>query len=185
LTVAKRVFYGGVMQASWLGFLQRLHAHVSTEFAASRAANPERFQCANGCSGCCQDGLTVFKIEAELIREVYGPLLRSGAAHPLGACAFLDENKLCRIYDVRPLVCRTQGAVLSYSAPDSEQEERSVCALNDDGSDITQLPDSLCLDLGPPLEVLAHLQQNHCGTNERVALRELFGSESVGEALVV
>jgi len=173
------------MRASWLDSLQRLHAHVSTEFSALRAADPERFQCANGCAGCCQDGLSVFKIEAELIREAYGPLLDSGAAHPLGACAFLDENKSCRIYDVRPLVCRTQGAVLSYSAPDDDQEERSVCTLNDDGTDITQLPSSSCLDLGPPLEVLAHLQQNHCGTNERVALRGLFRSESAGEALVV
>lgn len=114
-----------------------LAARIDAFFAAVLSRHSAAMQCQAGCSGCCQDGLSVSAIEASNIRDYLGalpdlmrqairqranrdePPTRETPAEPQGEtsrCVFLDEGGRCAIYPVRPLVCRSQGLPLMYAA---------------------------------------------------------------------
>lgn len=137
----------------------------------------ERLQCARGCHACCIDGLTVFALEADRIVEHHTELLEHGAPHPEGACAFLDEQGGCRIYEHRPYVCRTQGLPLRWIEEEHEElvELRDCCPLNfqDEGVPLTELSAEQCFTLGP-VEQRLREQAEGAGAAERIALRSLF-----------
>ena len=132
---------------------------------------------------CCVDDLTVFEVEAENIRRSHAELLKNGAAHAAGACAFLNAEGACRIYGDRPYVCRTQGLPLRWLDEDAQGdfiELRDICPLNDEGDvePIEELPPEECWSIGPAEEQLARLQsQFSAGKLARVPLRALFDSQ--------
>ncbi len=124
------------------------------------------------------DDLTVLPIEAQAIRAAHAELLAEGAPHPQGACAFLDQEGACRIYDVRPYVCRTQGLPLRWVDPEAEVERRDICRLHDPGERLLRLEPSQCWSLGPVEAQLAALHRETEGrfprNQDRVSLRSLF-----------
>ena len=134
--------------------------------------------CNLDCTDCCIDGLSVFEIEADRIRDRCGELLTTGVPHPEGACAFLDPagSGACRIYAHRPYVCRTQGLPLRWLDGDDDDtvERRDICPLNEAGPAIESLPDEACWTLGPYEGRLATIQSVEHGRLVRVALRGLF-----------
>jgi len=162
------------------GELRALHAEVDDRARALAAKHVDRLQCTRGCAQCCVDDLTVFAVEAVHIRRHHAALLREGAPHPTGACAFLSEDGACRIYRERPYVCRTQGLPLRWFDPAGAVpvERRDICPLEDTGPPITELADGDCWLLGPYEARLAEIQQRldeAAGAPEnRVALRSLF-----------
>jgi Fe-S-cluster containining protein len=162
------------MRASRAAELERLHAAVDARAARLAALHGARLQCRRGCSACCVDGITVFAVEAERIRAHNKELLTSGAPHAPGACAFLDAEGACRVYADRPYVCRTQGLPLRWIDEAREAELRDICALNEAGVPIEQLPESACWTLGEMEAQLAELQRAFGRDGERVALRALF-----------
>jgi uncharacterized protein len=141
-----------------------------------------RLHCAEGCSACCVDDLTVYQIEAENIRRHHAELLATGLPHPEGACAFLDEAGSCRIYAQRPYVCRTQGYPLRWFAesPDGDLVEwRDICPLNEDDRPIQELLPEDCWTIGPTEEELSRIQLALPGRRmTRVRLRDLFRTKS-------
>lgn len=161
-------------EVSWV---ERLHAVVDELTAPVRAAHEGRLACRAGCAGCCQDDLTVFEIEAEVIRRRHPELLLRGAPHAPGGCAFLDDAGLCRVYDARPYVCRTQGLPLRWLDEDEDGETfeaRDVCPLNLEGVPLEELPAEALWTLGPIEQRLADRQAAVSGAPSRVALRDLF-----------
>ena len=148
--------------------IDALHHDVDRRAAALAARHAARMACARGCSGCCVDGLTVFEVEAERIRRGAAELLASGTPHPPGRCAFLGSEGECRIYALRPYVCRTQGLPLRWLDDAAEVEYRDVCELND--IPVETLAPEECWTLGETEERLARLQAD----GRRVALRSLF-----------
>lgn len=116
--------------------LGELHAKVDGFFARVEARHGGDMQCRTGCADCCHVRLTVTGTEAAGIRaEVSGwpearrralaeagPSGPSGPSDPSGPpgspgppgpgdrCAALDGGGRCRIYDARPIVCRSHGA---------------------------------------------------------------------------
>lgn len=135
-------------------------------------------RCARGCSGCCVDGIRVFEVEAAPIRHWVATHLPSAEPHGPGACAFLSEEGHCRIYPVRPYVCRTQGLPLRWEEPEEGAEYRDICGLNAPGVDVLALAPDDCWTLGPHEDRLRRLEAERLGRppepQDRVTLRDLF-----------
>lgn len=162
-----------------------LHAEVDGIARPLEAAHRERLRCARGCYQCCRDDLTIFEVEAQIIRERAPSLLAEGAPHPPGMCAMLAPDGACRIYDHRPYVCRTQGLPLRWEEPAERgeiEELRDICPLNEAGEPVEGLDADQCFTLGPFEARLAQLQARQDGGElRRVPLRALFdddGSQS-------
>ena len=164
------------MSASIPDQVAALHAEVERQARRLHVLHAERLSCARGCSGCCQDELTVFSVEADAIRQRYAALLETGEPHPAGACAFLDAEGACRVYEARPYVCRTQGLPLRWIDEDVDGpvELRDICPLNEAGPPLDALLEDTCWTLGPVEEQLARLQLESNPDAERVPLRTLF-----------
>ncbi len=167
----------------FLDKLSALHAAVDAVADPLVARLGGDLVCARGCSACCQDDLTVFTLEAALIRDKCAEVLAAGPA-PAGACAFLDPDGACRIYPWRPYVCRTQGLPLRWLDGDEagrESEQRDICPVNVEamarnGRNLTDLAVDDCWTLGPWEGKLASLQAeaDGCFDIRRVPLRDLF-----------
>lgn len=160
--------------------LVALHDEVEREARALASRHAGRLRCRLGCHACCTDELAVTRIEAERIRRTHPELLKDGTPHPPGGCAFLDDAGACRIYAVRPLVCRSQGLPLRFFLEDEEEdaieERRDICPLNlEGGPPLASLAEEDCWLIGPHELRLAALDERAGGSDEtRVALRSLF-----------
>lgn len=159
--------------------LRRLHLGVDEAVAPLLRRHARRLRCAIGCHECCLDGLTVFEVEAGLIRRHHGELLDTGIPAPEGGCAFLDADGACRIYEHRPYVCRTQGLPLRWIGETEDGhlvEWRDICLLNENEAEpLESLDETECWLLGPVEEKLLGLQDRlDGGEMRRVGLRELF-----------
>lgn len=165
-----------------IDWVEELHALVDHAASSVARSNAARLQCRAGCSGCCVDGLTVFELEAAVIRQRYAALLDTGEPHPEGACAFLSADGRCRIYPHRPYVCRTQGLPLRWLEEDEHDgaivELRDICPKNVAGDPpLEELDADACWTLGPFEQRLADRQHDaDGGRGQRVALRSLFAS---------
>ncbi len=169
-------------------FVARIDAHAQGVFEAHAA----KIECKAGCSGCCHRDLTVFPVEAAAITAwiaeeqpdlspSQAPTVSPRALQVLELdgdepCAMLDRQGLCRIYPVRPLICRTHG--LPLAIPGERGVYGDVCPLSfDEGTSLSELPSEDFLNLETVNTVLAALNaqftQATDGPRHRVALREL------------
>ena len=166
--------------SSPLDELKSLYSEVDQQTARLVEIHGPRLVCRRGCSMCCADELTVFEVEAQNIRQSHPQLLQTAVPHAAGACAFLDGDGACRIYEDRPYVCRTQGLPLRWLEEEESGdfvELRDICPLNDEGDvePIEELPEDECWSIGPTEERLARLQlQFGEGKLTRIPLRSLF-----------
>lgn len=94
--------------------LAELTGKVDAFFARVVDRHGTDMQCETGCSDCCHVRLSITAVEAGAIRaHVAGwsddrrPAL--AAQGPADHCAALDAAGRCKIYDARPLVCRSHG----------------------------------------------------------------------------
>jgi Fe-S-cluster containining protein len=166
-------------RSDWaLSELERLHETVDRRASILEQLHAARLDCKRGCKGCCADDLTVFEVEAERIRRDHRSLLLEGDPHPEGACAFLDEQGACRVYESRPYVCRTQGLPLRWMETDIEgrrTEYRDICPLNErPEAPLEALDEEDCWTIGPTESSLAQLQTEFGGGLRRIRLRDLF-----------
>jgi Fe-S-cluster containining protein len=111
---------------------EELTRKVDAFFARVAVRHGTDMQCTTGCSDCCHVRLTITAVEAAAIRAhvtTWPAAQRRGLASgsvdddrapetPAGAgpametadrCAALDAVGRCRIYEARPLVCRSHG----------------------------------------------------------------------------
>jgi uncharacterized protein len=163
-----------------LSELRALHQDVDVAVGALTARHGAELACRRGCGGCCLDELTVFRVEAERLREDFAELLASGVAFeartpgprlplvdvPAPGCAFLGDEGECRVYEARPYVCRTQGLPLRWFEEDERDEiveQRDACPLNFVATPVESLDEEACFLVGPFDPSL-----------ERVSLRSLF-----------
>ena len=163
--------------ASALEDLRRLHDEVDRLAESIAARHGPRLACRARCTSCCSDDLTVFEIEAERIRRECGAVLL-GRPAPVGRCALLSEEGLCRAYGQRPYVCRTQGLPLRWldePAPGEVVERRDVCPVSEAAIPLLDLDPDDCWTIGPFEGRLAALQASLGVGPRRIRLRALFG----------
>jgi uncharacterized protein len=95
--------------------LAELTWKVDAFFARVAERHGADMQCATGCSDCCHVRLSITAVEAATIRDhvLAWPSERRrelATAAPGGdRCAALDSAGKCKVYDARPLVCRSHG----------------------------------------------------------------------------
>jgi len=95
--------------------LAELHAKVDGFFARVEARHGADMQCSTGCSDCCHVRLTITHVEAAAIRALVTSWPAEqraalAAVGPVDRCAALDPTGRCKIYEARPIVCRSHGA---------------------------------------------------------------------------
>ncbi|MFZ5553110.1 MAG: YkgJ family cysteine cluster protein [Bacteroidota bacterium] len=156
--------------------LHKLYTLVQQVSGELETIHQPRLHCKKGCFGCCVDNIEVFGIEAENIKKQYPEVLQQPPNAP-GACAFLDREGACRIYDARPFVCRTHGLPLRTIAEENNKifELRDICPLNEEGTPLENIDERQLFFTNPFEEALAKLQlECDGGKMERVGLRGMF-----------
>lgn len=160
-----------------LDALKQFYSALDSHVHSIEEKNKSRINCKKGCFSCCKDDLEVFGIEAEYIRKNQQEFLKTNSPAPIGACAFLNEEGACRIYDSRPFVCRTHGVPIAYLQEDEEGEFelRDICPLNEEGEPLEELPEEKLFQNSSWEEKIVILQlMVDKGKMDRVILRNLF-----------
>lgn len=163
----------------------------SAEIESKLAEKGIKLHCHAGCHSCCLDHLTVTQSEAAVIRKLF-PNIGKEKPHAAGACAFLDEKGLCRIYAARPYICRTHGLPMrtevSYweavemgvieESPDADTEEsfelRDICELSEDAVDVENLADECCWSSDVAESQLGMIELCTFGEGKRIPMRSFF-----------
>ena len=141
-----------------------IFANVDPQFQAYVDRLPERVTCTKGCAACCELLALITWPEAALIAETLreqglverflSKLLEQAKQSDFEGldqesywirripCAFLGDDRLCQIYDVRPGTCRYHVA---FSAPE-------LCSIRPSGT-VRQLDEGpiIAQALGPLL----------------------------------
>jgi len=99
--------------------IRTLHEIVDRFFDQAVGAAPEQFACRPGCTGCCEVDLSVFEVEAGLLRDAFAALdreTRAAAAERAASgrhCCMIDpDTGRCIVYDARPTICRSHGLTI-------------------------------------------------------------------------
>jgi uncharacterized protein len=95
--------------------LGELYVKVDGFFDRVATRHGEDMQCTTGCSDCCHVRLTITEVEAAAIRRLVEawPVEQRRALADRGPddhCAALDAGGRCKVYEARPIVCRSHGA---------------------------------------------------------------------------
>ncbi len=170
----------------------RLVARLDAHAARVEETWSERIACQAGCSGCCHRDLSVFPLEAAAIRawmEEHGVSIEAAARPTLSAralevldlsgaepCVMLDAEGQCRIYEARPVICRTHGLPLAIADDDGVYGD--VCPLSfEGGAGLADVPGDDFLVLDTVNTVLVALNAAFVAATgaaeERVGLGEL------------
>jgi hypothetical protein len=102
----------------------RLQEKVDGFFSRVEARHGAAMSCRTGCHDCCRVALTVTAVEAATITaaleglpsEERSAIAEAARSAPADRCAALDEQGRCRIYEARPLVCRSHGLPIRMPA---------------------------------------------------------------------
>ncbi|NLH15474.1 MAG: hypothetical protein GX455_02735 [Phycisphaerae bacterium] len=113
-----------------IGAYRRLRCQVDDRIGRLETIHGGHLVCRAGCCDCCVN-LTVFAVE---LYAIASQLAESGTKKmrfdPRASCGWL-ENGFCRIYAVRPIICRTHGLPVTIPQENgSEGKEVSFCPLN-------------------------------------------------------
>jgi hypothetical protein len=106
-----------VHNASVLARYHELTARIDAFFARVAERHTSDLRCAAGCDACCHTRPTVTAVEAAAIAawartrtaDERAAIAAAAAHDDLARCPALDDAGRCRIYDARPIICRSHG----------------------------------------------------------------------------
>jgi uncharacterized protein len=94
---------------------------VDAFFGRVEARHRDELHCDRGCYDCCDVRLTVTGVEAAAVRAAWLALsderrreVRATWRDDATACAALDRQGRCAVYEGRPLVCRSHGVPVRF-----------------------------------------------------------------------
>ena len=109
---------------------QQLCAKVDAFFARVEARHRDELRCDRGCYDCCDVRLSITGVEAAAVTAAWGQLsderraeVRATWRDGATACAALDRQGRCAVYEGRPLVCRSHGVPIRFLDP---RDKRSL-----------------------------------------------------------
>ncbi|MDR3630302.1 MAG: YkgJ family cysteine cluster protein [Desulfocapsaceae bacterium] len=135
-------------------------------------------RCGPGCCDCCI-AFSVLPLEAAILQAGLSAEGRPALANPQkDSCVLLDDG-LCRLYNRRPLLCRTQGLALAYIDEASRTVEVSACPVNFPADFVFEQEDLLFMDeFNSRLAELNLLYCRQAGLQpaDRISLASLVGT---------
>ena len=110
-----------------------LVCRIDEEIKKTAELHGARLRCAPGCSQCCAI-TSVLPLEAALLRQALGRLegqvkKKIQALAGASSCPLLVD-RLCVVYQSRPIICRTHGLPIAYVDDERQAIEVSACPLN-------------------------------------------------------
>lgn len=139
-----------------------------------------RITCRPGCADCCM-AFAVLPLEAAFLAEALAgdqmqQPLAAGQGQGDDRCGLLRDG-LCRLYRLRPVICRTQGMALAYVDEERQAIEVSACPRNFPEDAPLDRDDLLFMDRFN--ERLAALNLRYCRQHGlqpavRIAIRDLL-----------
>jgi Fe-S-cluster containining protein len=141
-----------------------------------RSRHAKDIHCGPGCAACCGQVLDLLPVEFHYLRAAAQAAdLRRTAAAGTG-CPLLSGGT-CRLYDYRPVICRTHGMPLLIEAEGRRQAD--CCPENFQAGALAGLPGESLLDLERVNLLLVSI--NHVfaaaagiAADERISIAELF-----------
>ena len=167
---------------------RQLTRRVDAFFADVFERQREHMECATGCSDCCHVDLTLTSIEAAAIADALATTPReSGAKQNVAAarsarCVALGDDNRCKIYEHRPLVCRSHGIPVQVGQSDTDDRHHlpviQVCPRNFQ-SGLDRVAPSDVLNQSTISTILGVLDAAYCDVSQtpkgaRVSLREVI-----------
>ena len=161
-----------------------LASDVARKFEAIRRRNHGRMECRKGCADCCRCRLSITRVEEAYLRQglarlplsVRLELKTQATTEPTDSdtnemCPALDANGCCKIFESRPLICRSHGVPLRYRYPVPliHPAVIDVCEKNFanlDGVSMKSLPIEDVLDQTSLTAELAEIDADHCDEHE-------------------
>jgi Fe-S-cluster containining protein len=108
-----------------VGNYRELRKRVTAQAGGLEQLHCAHLACRPGCHECCTN-LTVFPVEFHAILEDLSAMgMRELPLDHEAGCDFLDRG-LCRIYALRPMICRTHGLPVAFLNEDDETPAMSV-----------------------------------------------------------
>ncbi|MGC9042504.1 MAG: YkgJ family cysteine cluster protein [Myxococcota bacterium] len=90
--------------------------------------NYRNFMCQKGCTDCCES-FSILPVEFYWIREMRRDENPINQGKNSTKCKFLI-NGLCQIYNLRPIMCITQGLPLLIGGEEGQSKEIIICRKN-------------------------------------------------------
>jgi Fe-S-cluster containining protein len=162
---------------------RQLIARVDALCSAITASLREQITCSPGCSSCCT-AITVFPVEAAAMREALESLpdqqeeeIRRHISEHAGdeRCPLLHHHR-CLLYDARPIICRTHGLPVVYTA--NGRRNSDCCPLN--LSETESVPGSSVVDIDKLNTLLVAVnsiylsQSDSTESSERLSIAEVI-----------
>jgi Fe-S-cluster containining protein len=162
---------------------------------------PDDLACRAGCSSCCLGGLSVTSVEADAIRDhletldaaTRSALAISASTETEAHCAALDPEGRCRIYEARPIVCRSHGLAIRFEDARATDDEKKIvrrlplidaCSLNFIATPLASVAADCVLDQTNLSTTLALIDRAGAteGEKTRISLASLLSSDPVSTA---
>jgi Fe-S-cluster containining protein len=150
----------------------KLLTSLEAEICRVQEFHQDVIHCRRHCCACCQE-ISLLPLEAAIIQAFLKSLpehTRANIQPPTeqDVCPFLSD-RLCTIYQARPIICRTHGLPIAYVDPEREVVEVSTCPVN----------------LDPYNETLLSLNDEYLGHREksqarRIPMGHLLNREAIG-----
>jgi Fe-S-cluster containining protein len=166
---------------------KQLTDRVDALCKAITAALGDQITCSEGCSSCCTS-ITLFPVEAAAMQEGLASLSiqeaeairRHVSEHASGErCPLLSHDR-CLLYYFRPIICRTHGLPIVYTA--DGQRSSDCCPLN--LADAASLSGSNVIDLDKLNTLLVAVnaiylsQSGNSEPPERLGIAEIFTKQA-------
>jgi uncharacterized protein len=136
-------------------YCEKFWLHVSQKYASDIA-------CHASCGICCELQ-TVNVLEAYFIYRFLSTASKNTAAADSGKCAFLNTSG-CRIYSIRPLICRTHGLVMKSR---EFVDKYSITCPYNFYSDESVIQEDAILDIDKITENMVKLNYTYCMVHNR------------------
>ncbi len=160
-----------------------LTARIDAFFARVAARHASDLRCAAGCDACCHQRLTITSVEAAAIGAWAATLSSTERATLATAatdsspsrCSALDDAGRCRIYEARPIVCRSHGIPIRLKDARSLPVVTS-CHLNFTAHGPAAADPDCMLDQELVSTMLALIDREHPDAGPRVELATVLAS---------